>query len=231
MKLEVFDDADSVARQAAAAIAADARFAIGARGRYAFAVSGGRTPWIMLRALANEDLPWAGVHIFQVDERVAPEGHTDRNLTHLRESFLQYVSMRPEQVHAMPVESARSRVGGGPLCARPPGGRWIAAGAGSGPPRSRPGRPHRLAGAGRSRAQHHGRRRRSHWRLPGPPPDDVDVSSAEPRPARTLGCNRQREGQNAWSSCCRRSVHSRRPGSTGASACDRRSRGRECIDR
>jgi 6-phosphogluconolactonase len=105
MKLEVFDDADSVAQQAAAAIAADARSAIAARGRYAFAVSGGHTPWIMLRALANENLPWAAVHIFQVDERVAPEGHADRNLTHLKESFLQHVPMRPEQVHAMPVES------------------------------------------------------------------------------------------------------------------------------
>jgi len=105
MKLEVFDDVDSVAREAAAIIAADARAAIAARGRYALAVSGGHTPWIMLRALANQDLPWAGVHLFQVDERVAPEGHTDRNLTHLGESFLQYVHLRPEQVHAMPVGS------------------------------------------------------------------------------------------------------------------------------
>jgi 6-phosphogluconolactonase len=105
MKLDLFDDADSVARKAAAAIASDARSVIAARGRYAFAVSGGHTPWIMLRALANEDLPWAAVHIFQVDERVAPEGHADRNLTHLRESLLQYVRLRPEQVHAMPIES------------------------------------------------------------------------------------------------------------------------------
>jgi len=105
MKLEVFDDVDSVAGKAAAAIAADARSAIDTRGRYALAVSGGHTPWIMLRALAKEDLPWAGVHIFQVDERVAPEGHADRNLTHLRESLLQHVPVRPEHVHAMPVES------------------------------------------------------------------------------------------------------------------------------
>ncbi|MGD0438750.1 MAG: 6-phosphogluconolactonase [Bryobacteraceae bacterium] len=105
MKLEVFDDADSVAQKAATAIAADARSAIAARGRYALAVSGGHTPWIMLRALANEDVPWAGVHICQVDERVAPDGDPDRNLTHLRESFLQHVPLRPEQVHAMPVET------------------------------------------------------------------------------------------------------------------------------
>jgi 6-phosphogluconolactonase len=104
MKLEVFDDADSVAREAASTIAADARAAIAARGRYALAVSGGHTPWIMLRALANEDLPWANVHVYQVDERVAPDGHPDRNLTHLRESLLQHAPLRPENIHAMPVE-------------------------------------------------------------------------------------------------------------------------------
>ena len=106
MNIEVFDDADSVARAAAAAIAADTRAAIATRGRFALAVSGGHTPWIMLRALAGEDIPWAGVHVCQVDERVAPDGHTDRNLTHLRASLLQHAPLRPEQIHAMPVETA-----------------------------------------------------------------------------------------------------------------------------
>ena len=105
MKLEVFDDAEAVARAAAVAIAEDARAATSVRGRFALAVSGGHTPWIMLRALAEQDVPWATVHVFQVDERVAPDGHPDRNLTHLRESLLQDVSLRPEQIHAMPVEA------------------------------------------------------------------------------------------------------------------------------
>jgi len=106
MNLEVFDDADSVARAAATTIASDARTAIAARGRFVLAVSGGHTPWIMLRALAGEDIPWAGVHVCQVDERVAPDGHPDRNLTHLRESLVQHAPLRPEQIHAMPVETA-----------------------------------------------------------------------------------------------------------------------------
>src|SRR5262249_43530991 len=75
------------------------------RGRFVMAVSGGRTPWTMLRALSDQDLPWADVHIVQVDERVAPAGHPDRNLTHLRESLLAHCPLRPEQVHAMPVEA------------------------------------------------------------------------------------------------------------------------------
>ncbi len=106
MKLEVLDDADSVAQAAAGTIAADARAAVAARGRFALAVSGGHTPWIMLRALVNEDVPWQALHIYQVDERVAPAGDPDRNLTHLRESLLQHAPLPLEQVHAMPVESS-----------------------------------------------------------------------------------------------------------------------------
>ncbi|MBV8383657.1 MAG: 6-phosphogluconolactonase [Planctomycetaceae bacterium] len=105
MKLEVLSDADTVARKAAAIIAAEARTASAARGRFLMAVSGGHTPWLMLRALASEDVPWESVHLVQVDERVAPAGHPDRNLTHLRECLLEHAPLRPGQLHAMPVES------------------------------------------------------------------------------------------------------------------------------
>ena len=104
MKIEVFEDAGAVARAAADFIAAEARSGVAARGRFTMAVSGGRTPWLMLRALADEDVPWAGVQVVQVDERVAPDGDPDRNLTHLRESLLARVSLRSDQVHTMPVE-------------------------------------------------------------------------------------------------------------------------------
>ena len=104
MNFEIWDDADSVARAGAARIAADARAAVASRGAFAFAVSGGHTPWMMLKALATEDVPWARVHLFQVDERVAPQGDPDRNLTHLRESLLERVPLDRSQVHAMPVE-------------------------------------------------------------------------------------------------------------------------------
>jgi len=106
MKIEILPDADAVARKAAVAIAADARAAVLARGRFVMAVSGGHTPWLMLRALANEDVPWQSVNVIQVDERVAPAGDPDRNLTHLRESLLEHAPLRPEQIHAMPVEAS-----------------------------------------------------------------------------------------------------------------------------
>jgi 6-phosphogluconolactonase len=106
MKIEVFEDSESVAREAAVLIAADARAAVAERGRFVLAVSGGHTPWLMLRALAREKVPWVSVHLVQVDERVAPAGHPDRNLTHLHESLLEHAPLPPEQIYAMPVESS-----------------------------------------------------------------------------------------------------------------------------
>jgi 6-phosphogluconolactonase len=105
MKIEILADADAVAREAAKFIASEARAAVAEHDRFIIAVSGGHTPWQMLRALANEKVPWEKVHVGQVDERVAPAGDPDRNLTHLRESLLEHAPLRPEQIHAMPVES------------------------------------------------------------------------------------------------------------------------------
>ena len=68
MHIKVLVDADSVAREAAAMIAAEARAAVAERGRFVAAVSGGHTPWVMLRALAGEKVPWESVHVVQVDE-------------------------------------------------------------------------------------------------------------------------------------------------------------------
>jgi len=106
MEIQVLSDADAVAQGAAAFIAAEARAAVAARGRFVMAVSGGHTPWQMLRALAGEDVPWKRLHVAQVDERVAPPGDPDRNLSHLRASLLAHAPLPPEQIHAMPVESA-----------------------------------------------------------------------------------------------------------------------------
>jgi 6-phosphogluconolactonase len=105
LKIEILADADAVARGAASIVAAEARAAVAARGRFIVAVSGGRTPWQMLRVLASEDVPWRELHVFQVDERVAAAGHPDRNLTHLRQSLLAHAPLRSEHIHAMPVES------------------------------------------------------------------------------------------------------------------------------
>jgi 6-phosphogluconolactonase len=111
MKTEVLVDANAAAHKASAIIAAQARDAVGERGRFILAVSGGHTPWLMLRHLAGEQVPWEAVHLVQVDERVVPAGHPDRNLTHLRESLLTWVPLRPEQIHAMSVEAPDLKAG------------------------------------------------------------------------------------------------------------------------
>lgn len=104
MELQVLEDADAAARKAAAVIANEARLASAVRGRFILAVSGGQTPWKMLRALAGEEIPWDKVHVVQVDERLALKGHPERNLTHLCESLLGRTPMHSQQIHAMPVE-------------------------------------------------------------------------------------------------------------------------------
>ncbi|HKD85890.1 MAG TPA: 6-phosphogluconolactonase [Terriglobales bacterium] len=105
MKVEILPDGDSLARRAAAVIAADARQAVAARGRFVMAVSGGKSPWLMLADLANETVPWPNVHVFQIDERIAPAGDPDRNYMHLRASLLEHAPIPPDQIYPMPVES------------------------------------------------------------------------------------------------------------------------------
>src|SRR5947209_14963988 len=98
MRIEALADADSVARAGAAFTALEARAAVAARGRFIVAISGGHTPWKMLRALADEQTPWAGVHVVQVDERVGPAGGPGRNLTHLPEDLVPACPLQPQQL-------------------------------------------------------------------------------------------------------------------------------------
>ena len=105
LKIEVLANDDAVAKAAAGVIAAEARAAVAARGIFTLAVSGGKTPWAMLKDLASEEVPWSQVHVFQIDERIAPEGDPDRNLTHLHESLLGNAPIPKENIHAMPVNA------------------------------------------------------------------------------------------------------------------------------
>ena len=110
--LEVLPDADAVARRAADVVAASAREAIEARGRFTFAVSGGRSPWAMFRDLADEDVPWDRVGIWQVDERIAPDGDPERNLTSLLPVIPHGADLRPMPVTDDDLERAAERYAG-----------------------------------------------------------------------------------------------------------------------
>ena len=107
--LEVLPDAEAVARRAADVVAEAAREAVASRGRFTFAVSGGETPWAMFRALAEEDVSWDEVGIWQVDERVAPDGDPDRNLTSLLPVIPAGADLRPMPVTEPDLEAAADR--------------------------------------------------------------------------------------------------------------------------
>jgi 6-phosphogluconolactonase len=98
--LIVFDDLDALSDAAARYVADLARQSVDEDGTFDFAVSGGRSPWQMFGVLTTLDVPWDRTVIWQVDERVAPAGDPDRNLTHLLEAL----GDKPADVRPMPVE-------------------------------------------------------------------------------------------------------------------------------
>jgi 6-phosphogluconolactonase len=103
--VEVLEDAETVAHRAAEVIAGEARASVAARGSFLLALSGGTTPQRMFQILAKEAVPWSLVHLFQVDERIVPLGHRDRNVTHLLE-LVARVALPASQLHPMPVDES-----------------------------------------------------------------------------------------------------------------------------
>lgn len=93
MRIEVADDASEAAKVAARLVSEMCRDAVGASNVATAAFSGGSSPAAMLAELRDDEtMPWAQVHVFQVDERSAPDGHQDRNHTQLIDSLAQRVS-------------------------------------------------------------------------------------------------------------------------------------------
>jgi len=113
LQIEILPDADAVARRGAELVAEHAAAAIAERGAFTFAVSGGRTPWTMFADLAGQ-VPWEKVTIFQVDERIAPDGDPDRNLTQLQRALPPggAADVRPMPVWADDLEAAAERYAG-----------------------------------------------------------------------------------------------------------------------
>ena len=115
-ELVTVPDATFLATRAATLIAERARAAAADRGRFTLAVSGGKTPWAMFAELARDEVPWGAVEIFQVDERVAPAGDPDRNLTHLRQSL----GRTAARLRPMPVDDADLEAGAAAYAERLP---------------------------------------------------------------------------------------------------------------
>ena len=75
---EVLGDADAAAAKGAETIAEAARRTVVAKGSFSLAVSGGHGPWRMFELLPEHPVDWDTVEVFQVDERIAPDGDADR---------------------------------------------------------------------------------------------------------------------------------------------------------
>ncbi|MGH3132531.1 MAG: 6-phosphogluconolactonase [Gaiellaceae bacterium] len=108
LAVEVHADASAATRRVASLIAERAREGAGRRGRFTLAVSRGPE---LIRLIAAEDIPWQQVVVYQVDERVAPPGHEDRNLTHLL-AGVPHDSARPMPVDDPDPEDAATRYAG-----------------------------------------------------------------------------------------------------------------------
>ena len=103
MDMVIATDAQSAADEAASWVARQLRNAVSRRGAATVAFSGGSTPALMLAALADLPVPWESTTIFQVDERVAPDGDPDRNAT-----LLDALRRHNPTIRLMPV-NARDR--------------------------------------------------------------------------------------------------------------------------
>lgn len=101
-------DDEEAARTAAAFIEVSAAEAVAERGQFNFAVSGGRTPWKALAMLSDGGMDWSRTSLFQVDERIAPTGSPERNLTNLVLSLplICQAAIRPMPVGADDLDTA-----------------------------------------------------------------------------------------------------------------------------
>jgi len=107
-EVRVAEDAAGAAALAAEAIAKRITATLRDGREFRMAVSGGRSPWAMFDHLGRMDVPWEAVSIWQVDERIAPDGDADRNLVGLRNA----VTSLEVALHPMPVEDLLGDEGG-----------------------------------------------------------------------------------------------------------------------
>jgi 6-phosphogluconolactonase len=100
-------DSAALAWRAALQFVELAEEAVAARGRVRIAVSGGSTPKETFALLADPAhpfygrMPWQYLELFWVDERTVPPDHPESNYRMTRESLLDRVNMRPDQIHRM----------------------------------------------------------------------------------------------------------------------------------
>jgi len=115
--VEIYSDSETLMHAAADRIARHARRALGARGRFSIALSGGTTPRRLYELLARPPfgtrIDWSRVDVFWGDERCVPRDHPESNYRMACEALLDRVPIPPENVHRIagedePQQAARA---------------------------------------------------------------------------------------------------------------------------
>lgn len=99
-----------LARKGAEIFSRIARESVGARGRFAVAISGGSTPRGMHRFLGQDpflsDIPWDKTDIFWVDERFVPVNDKASNYGTAKRDFLNRIPIPSGHIHPIPLASS-----------------------------------------------------------------------------------------------------------------------------
>ncbi len=103
----VFDDIEKIIDYAVEKWTEVAEEAVKERGYFTAALSGGRTPVMLHKALsAKKDLPWDRTHVFIVDERFVPSDHEDSNYLMINNTLLKHVRIPSENIHPVQTENS-----------------------------------------------------------------------------------------------------------------------------
>jgi len=107
MNTRVFPDIDALSRGALDELLRIMADAVRTRGRFAIALSGGRTPEKMYRLWAererqNAQTPWDKVHLFWGDERYVAKDDPLSNYRMTREALIAQVPIPAANVHRVP---------------------------------------------------------------------------------------------------------------------------------
>ena len=97
--IEIFANAQELARGAAEYLVARSGEAVAQKGLFTVALSGGSTPKILYEFLVGAKVPWSQTHFFWSDERHVPPDHPDSNYRMAYEALLSRVPVPESNVH------------------------------------------------------------------------------------------------------------------------------------
>jgi 6-phosphogluconolactonase len=109
--IEIFANAQELARGAAEYFVARSGEAVAQKGFFTVALSGGSTPKSLYQILADADepfhaqVPWSRTHFFWSDERHVPPDHPDSNYRMAHEAMLSRVPVPESNVHRVHSEN------------------------------------------------------------------------------------------------------------------------------